>query len=83
MYYVYIIQSVPTGRYYIGSTENWQQRLRDHNLRRARFTKAYVPWTLVRLEVFEARADARKRELEIKSYRGGRAFKRLVLESLD
>jgi len=31
MYYVYILQSEKTGRYYIGSSNNISRRLQEHN----------------------------------------------------
>jgi len=31
MYYVYILRSIKTARYYIGATENLARRLIEHN----------------------------------------------------
>ncbi|MCB2204633.1 GIY-YIG nuclease family protein [bacterium] len=69
MYYVYILESVPTGRYYIGSTKDIEHRLRKHNAGHSVATKAYRPWRLVHQEEFLSRGDALRREYEIKRHK--------------
>ena len=69
MYYVYILQSIPTGRYYVGSTQNVENRLRKHNAGHSNSTKAYRPWRLVHTAEFETRSDAIHREYEIKRHK--------------
>ena len=78
MYFVYIIKSLIVSRYYIGSTENVDRRLSDHNSGKVKSTKAYKPWEIVYLERFDIKSDALKREKQIKSYRSGNAFKKLL-----
>jgi len=78
MYYVYVIRSVPTERHYVGSSENWEERLKQHNQGKVRSTKAYQPWEAVHIETFLDRTAARKRELQIKRYKGGKALTRLI-----
>ena len=81
MYYVYIIRSIPAGRYYTGSTGDWRGRLRQHNSGKVRSTKAYKPWEMVRLEEHQDRTEARKRELQIKRFKSGDALLKLIQES--
>ncbi len=81
MYETYIIYSQNFDRYYIGSTEDVGIRLKRHNDRKVKSTKAYVPWQLCYKEEFETRAEAYRREKQIKSYKGGRAFKELMAKS--
>ena len=78
MYYVYVIRSLPTGRCYVGSSEDWEERLRQHNQGKVRSTKAYRPWKAVHIETLPDRTVARKRELQIKCYKGGEALTRLL-----
>jgi len=78
VYIVYILQSVKTGRFYIGSTGDVEKRLEEHNSCQVRSTKAYVPWRLAWTEVQETRTDALKRERLIKSYKGGVAFQKIL-----
>lgn len=78
MYYVYILISLKNGRYYIGQTRNIDERLKRHNSGRVRSTMPYIPWELVYSESFNSRNEACKRELEIKSYKSGILFKKLL-----
>ncbi|PIY92643.1 MAG: endonuclease, partial [Candidatus Magasanikbacteria bacterium CG_4_10_14_0_8_um_filter_42_12] len=58
MYYVYILQSTVTDRYYVGHTQDIQNRLDRHNKKRVRSTKSGVPWKLVYTELFNTKSDA-------------------------
>lgn len=78
MYYVYILRSIKTARHYIGATENLERRLTEHNFSRCRSTKAYRPWEIVYKEEFNSRLDAFNREKEIKKYKSGIKFKKLI-----
>lgn len=78
MYKVYILRSNKFGRYYIGCTKNLYNRLDLHNKGKVRWTKAYCPWEIVYTEEYEKKEEAYKREKEIKSYKGGEGFKRLI-----
>ena len=40
--------------------------------------KKYLPWKIVYTETFKTKSEAYKRELQIKSYKGGNAFKKLI-----
>jgi len=75
---VYILQSTVTDRYYVGHTQDIQNRLDRHNKKRVRSTKSGVPWKLVYTELFNTKSDAYKREMQIKSYKGGNAFRELL-----
>ncbi|PIZ63488.1 hypothetical protein COY16_01925 [Candidatus Roizmanbacteria bacterium CG_4_10_14_0_2_um_filter_39_13] len=46
MCYVYILQSLKTSRYYIGSTLDIDKRLEKHNSGYVKSTKNSVPWKL-------------------------------------
>jgi putative endonuclease len=77
-YYVYVIQSLSNKKYYIGQTGGLKRRLNQHNLGLARSTKSGIPWKLVLTEKFESRIDAVRRERQIKTYKSGEAFKKLI-----
>ena len=78
MWCVYILQSERTGRYYTGHTENLERRIKEHNSGKTQSLKAYLPVRVIYKEIFSSKQEAYKREKQIKSYKGGRAFKRLV-----
>ncbi len=65
-YFVYILQSLKDGTYYVGSTQNIEERLERHNQGRSRYTKPKRPWELVYHEKCPDRSSATKREHEIK-----------------
>jgi putative endonuclease len=67
MYYIYILFSQKTNRYYIGSTDDLDRRLKHHNAGSTPSTKAGVPdWEIRYTETVFDRATALTRELEIK-----------------
>ncbi|MCK4642876.1 GIY-YIG nuclease family protein [bacterium] len=66
-FYIYIIQSSSTGRFYIGSTNNLDDRLNRHNNNRSKATKNRGPRKLVHSEKYDTRSEAVKREVELKS----------------
>ncbi len=78
MHYVYILHSVGSNRYYVGSTSDYLKRLDQHNAGLTRSTKAYKPYALVHLENYTEKSEALKREKQIKRYKGGNEFKKLV-----
>jgi putative endonuclease len=47
MFYVYILISSVSSRYYIGQTSNVADRLQRHNSGYEKFTAPYAPWKLV------------------------------------
>ncbi len=78
MFWVYIIKSVKTGGYYTGSCSNIEIRLKEHNYKQTKSTRHKGPYGLVYKQGFEHKQDALIREKQIKSYKGGRAFKKLI-----
>ena len=72
MYYVYVIQSTE-GRYYIGSTQDVEKRLKQHNAPANRgWTNRFTGWVEVYREECGTRLEARRRERELKKMRGKR-----------
>lgn len=65
-YYVYLLKSINYNRYYIGQTDNIQNRLKLHNQGRVKSTAPYKPWKLVGYEEYETRNKARYREYQLK-----------------
>jgi putative endonuclease len=78
MFFVYILKSKIKGAYYIGSCENISIRFNQHNKGLVKSTKRYLPWSLVYKESFDTLARARKRELQIKSWKSRRAIERII-----
>ncbi|OGY46728.1 MAG: endonuclease [Candidatus Buchananbacteria bacterium RIFCSPLOWO2_01_FULL_46_12] len=78
MYFVYILQSLKDKSYYVGHTENLKVRFKRHNSSQVRSTKSRLPWQIVYQEQYQTKQEAYRRELQIKSYKGGEAFKKLL-----
>jgi len=78
MYYVYVIKSAE-GRYYIGSTQDVEKRLKQHNAPANRgWTNRFTGWVEVYREECETRLEARRRERELKKSRGTKKYRELV-----
>ena len=79
--WVYILQSETDGRYYIGSTQDVAERLTRHNQGRSKYTRGRGPWRVVYQERHTDRAEAVKREYQIKKRRSSAYIKGLVRAS--
>ncbi len=66
MFYVYILFSKTRDKYYIGSSQNIEQRVKKHNEKHKGFTGHTKDWVLVYSEEFQTLSEARNRELQIK-----------------
>ena len=78
MYKVYILKSLKDPRYYVGHCEDLDIRLERHNKGYVKSTKPFRPWQVIYTEEFETKKQAFRREMVIKLYKGGNAFKKLV-----
>ena len=78
MYYVYIIKSLKDNKFYIGQTNNIENRLVKHNKGLVKSTKNRKPFILVFQEEFISRKEAINREIYLKSLKGGNEFKRIL-----
>ncbi len=67
LFYIYIIRSLRTKRFYVGSTQNLENRLHQHNLGKSSSTRAGAPWELVHTEMFPTRSEATHQEHRIKA----------------
>lgn len=69
MYFVYILLCADTSLY-VGSTNNLEKRLHQHNYLKsgAHYTKIRRPVVLKYQETYETLQEARKREAELKRW---------------
>jgi putative endonuclease len=73
MFWIYAVYNEKHKKFYIGQTENLEQRLLLHNT--AEFKNSYTSrfggnWVLIYKESVQDRIDALKREKQLKSFRG-------------
>lgn len=78
MYYAYVLRNNISHRHYIGSTNDLERRLSEHNRGQTRSTRQLGVWEVIYVEEFVTAIEAKRREKEIKSYKGGNAFKKLI-----
>jgi len=75
MYYVYLLQSQKDGRFYIGQTQNVEERLIYHNSGRSTYTRHKGPWVLLAYKEYDSRGEAMKEELRLKKLRNKERIK--------
>ncbi len=74
-YYVYILKSKSKGTSYIGSTQDLENRLSEHNSGESKYTRGKGPWELMYHEQYSSRSEAVQRERFLKSVEGRMEFK--------
>jgi putative endonuclease len=77
MFYTYIIYSKTINKYYVGSCQDVQERLKDHLNSRSKFTKKAKDWELKYFENYSSRSEAYQREMIIKKMKS-----RIFIENL-
>ena len=78
MIYIYVLRSLKDEGYYVGITKNLNERIEKHNKGQVRSTKKRRPFVLIYKEEVVSYKEARDREKEIKSFKGGVQFKALL-----
>ena len=78
IFYVYILYSSSLDQYYIGHTENLQDRIFRHNNSGSKSTKKANDWEMKYTEAFESRSAAMHRELEIKKKKSRKYIEQLI-----
>lgn len=83
MYYLYLLQSEKTKKYYVGFTSNLKERLNQHNAGKVQSTKPNIPYKLIYFEGFRSKEDALKREKKLKHHgQGIRRLKERMINSM-
>lgn len=77
MFTVYILKTVDN-RYYIDSTQDIAARLQRHRRGECRFTKRRLPVNLVYQQDFPTRAEAVRRERQLKSWKSRKTLEILI-----
>jgi putative endonuclease len=82
MFYIYIIYSIRSDKYYIGMTSDVARRIEEHNdpSRENKFTLKHMPWELkLFFEVSETRGEALIVERFLKNQKSRAFIERLIL----
>ncbi len=79
MYFVYILQSLRTGEFYKGITNNIERRFNQHLAGKSPTTKSKLPLRLIHVEICNNRIEAGKLEKFFKSGFGREIINELLL----
>ena len=77
---VYIIKSILNGRYYIGSTNDLERRLIEHNNGKTKSIKFSRPYKLVFKQGYASLNDARTIEIKLKKLKSRVIIERIIRE---
>lgn len=77
-FYVYILYSATSDKYYVGSTDDLTIRLNQHNTGRNISTKHGIPWVIKYTEMFSSRGESLNRENEIKKKKSRKYIEWLI-----
>jgi putative endonuclease len=77
-FYLYILQSESTNRFYIGQTKDLRKRFACHNANYSKSLKNRGPWRLVYTEEYATHSQAVRREKQIKSWKDREMIERLI-----
>ena len=83
MWFVYILESLVNGRYYIGSTNNIGRRLGEHNSGKSKYTSLTKPFKIIYTENYETGEEARKREYHLKKLKSKKYINWLIAKKGD
>ena len=78
IFYVYILYSPSLDTFYIGSSENPQERLRKHLANHNGFTAKVKDWVLCYTESFKSKTLALKREKQLKCWKNKTRIRQLI-----
>ncbi len=79
MPYLYILKSKKDGNLYVGTCDNLEKRIENHNNGRVKSTKTRRPLELMYSKTFGSLSEARKKEWELKYTPWGGKLKKLLV----
>ncbi len=77
--YIYVLQSLKNGRFYIGSTNNLERRLIEHNQGRSTYTSFTKPFKIIFSQKFDNLSIARKIEFKLKQFKS----KKVIIDIIE
>ncbi len=80
MYYIYILYSEKSDKYYVGYTSDFERRIIEHNSKEGiTYTKKHRPWILKAVfECGETEGDAVKLEKFIKQQKSRKLLEKMI-----
>ena len=81
MYFFYILYSTTLDKFYVGHTQDLEDRLKKHNTHHKGFTGKANDWTVQYQEEFPTKTEAYAREREVKAWKSRRRIEELIKEA--
>ena len=78
MWWVYILQSQTSNRFYTGCTADLDRRVREHQEGQSPSTRSRGPWELVYQKAFPDKTAALAYEREIKAWKSADLIRQLI-----
>ena len=78
MHYIYILESEKNGRYYIGSTNNLERRLAEHNGGKTKSLKYIRPLKVVFKQEFATIGEVRSWEIRLKKLKSRKLLAEII-----
>jgi len=78
MYCTYILISEKSGRFYVGHSNNLEERLTTHNTGKVKSTRNKGPWKCLYFEKYDTKLEANRRELHIKKQKSKKYIEDLI-----
>lgn len=77
---VYILQSLTNNRFYLGSTDNLERRIKQHNEGKAKYTSLTKPFKLVFSQEYPTLVEARKIEYKLKRLKSRKILEQIIFD---
>ena len=77
-YYVYILYSTKLDKFYIGSTQNIEERLKSHLSNHTGFTTRAKDWEVCYSETYASKNEGLVRERQLKSWKSRALLEKLI-----
>lgn len=77
-YYVYFLQSLIDGSYYVGVSDNVQRRFKQHSDGESKSTSSKRPWIIKRMEEYLDINSAYKRERFLKRMKSRKIIEKII-----
>ena len=81
MYFVYILQSLRTHRFYVGQCDHLIERFYEHQRGANLATRNRGPWWMPYFEIHPSRSATLQRERQIKSAKSAESIRRIIKNS--
>lgn len=78
MAFVYILLSEKNNSYYVGSTNNLEERMNEHRMGMSAYTRNIRPFKLVFSQECDSLLNARKIEKKIKSFKSKKIIESII-----